>query len=171
MECYISKLDLHTDINKVTEQYGVLIITTPSFYLDSVLDPLSVSLENKVIFSAVKGIVPEKKLLVGAYLAEKFNVAEHLFGVITGPCHAEEVALERLSYLTVAGCSMTLIEQMKEKLACDYIQVSLSNDVIGAEYAATLKNVYAIAVGIAHGLGYGDNFISCLLYTSDAADE
>ena len=166
VEFDVSKLDLHTDINKMTEQYSVLIIATPSFYLDSVLAPLSVSLENKVIFSAVKGIVPEKKVLVGAYLAEKFNVAEPLFGVIAGPCHAEEVALERLSYLTVASSNMTLVEQMKKKLACDYIQVSLSDDVIGAEYAATLKNVYAIAVGIAHGLGYGDNFISVLISSS-----
>jgi glycerol-3-phosphate dehydrogenase (NAD(P)+) len=166
VEFDMSKLDLHTDINKITEQYGVLIIATPSFYLDSVLAPLSVSLENKVIFSAVKGIVPEKKVLVGAYLAEKYNVTERLFGVIAGPCHAEEVALERLSYLSVASSNMTLVEQMKEKLACDYIQVSLSDDVIGAEYAATLKNVYAIAVGIAHGLGYGDNFISVLISSS-----
>jgi glycerol-3-phosphate dehydrogenase (NAD(P)+) len=166
VEFDMSKLDLHTDINKITEQYGVLIIATPSFYLDSVLAPLSVSLENKVIFSAVKGIVPEKKVLVGAYLAEKYNVTEPFFGVIAGPCHAEEVALERLSYLSVASSNMTLVEQMKEKLACDYIQVSLSDDVIGAEYAATLKNVYAIAVGIAHGLGYGDNFISVLISSS-----
>ena len=159
----MSTLDLHTDINKITQQYDVLIIATPSFYLDNVLAPLTVSLKNKVIFSAVKGIVPEKKVLVGSYLAEKFNVDEALFGVIAGPCHAEEVALERLSYLTVASSNMALAEQMKEKLACNYIQVSLSDDVIGAEYAATLKNVYAIAVGIAHGLGYGDNFISVLI--------
>ena len=159
----MSTLDLHTNINKITQQYDVLIIATPSFYLDNVLAPLTVSLKNKVIFLAVKGIVPEKKVLVGSYLAEKFNVDEALFGVIAGPCHAEEVALERLSYLTVASSNMALAEQMKEKLACNYIQVSLSDDVIGAEYAATLKNVYAIAVGIAHGLGYGDNFISVLI--------
>jgi glycerol-3-phosphate dehydrogenase (NAD(P)+) len=159
----MSTLDLHADINKITQQYDVLIIATPSFYLDNVLVHLTVSLENKVIFSAVKGIVPEEKVLVGAYLAEKFNIDEALFGVIAGPCHAEEVALERLSYLTVASNNVGLAEQMKEKLTCSYIQVSLSDDVIGAEYAATLKNVYAIAVGIAHGLGYGDNFISVLI--------
>ena len=79
------------------------------------------------------------------------------------PQKAFKVALERLSYLTVASSNMALAEQMKEKLTCNYIQVSLSDDVIGAEYAATLKNVYAIAVGIAHGLGYGDNFISVLI--------
>ena len=163
VEFDMSRLDLHTDINKITLLYDVLIIATPSFYIDNVLAPLTTSLENKVIFSAVKVIVPEQKVLVGAYLAEKFNVDEVLFWVIGWPCHAEEVALERLSYLTVASSNMSIAEQMKEKLACAYIQVSLSDYVMGVEYAATLKNVYAIAVGIAHGLGFGDNFISVLI--------
>jgi glycerol-3-phosphate dehydrogenase (NAD(P)+) len=159
----MSKLDLQTDINKIIQQYDVLIIATPSFYLGNMLAPLTVSLKDIVVFSAIKGIVPEKKVLVGAYLAQNYNVDEALFGVIAGPCHAEEVALERLSYLTLASSNLALAEQMKEKLGCNYIQVSLSEDVIGVEYAATLKNIYAIAVGIAHGLGYGDNFISVLI--------
>lgn len=163
VEFDMSKLDLHTDINKIIQQYDVLIIATPSFYLGNMLAPLTVSLKDIVVFSAIKGIVPEKKVLVGAYLAENYNVNEALFGVIAGPCHAEEVALERLSYLTLASCNLALVEQMKEKLGCNYIQVSLSEDVIGVEYAATLKNIYAIAIGIAHGLGYGDNFISVLI--------
>ncbi|MGB0255500.1 MAG: NAD(P)H-dependent glycerol-3-phosphate dehydrogenase, partial [Flavobacteriaceae bacterium] len=91
------------------------------------------------------------------------NVAEAHLGVITGPCHAEEVALERLSYLTVASVNMDLAKEMKAKLECAYIRTTISDDVVGAEYAATLKNVYAIAVGMAHGLGYGDNFISVLI--------
>ena len=163
VEFDMSKLDLQTDINKIIQQYDVLIIATPSFYLGNMLAPLTASLKNKVVFSAIKGIVPEKKVLVGAYLAQNYNVDEALFGVIAGPCHAEEVALERLSYLTLASSNLALAEQMKEKLGCNYIQVSLSEDVIGVEYAATLKNIYAIAVGIAHGLGYGDNFISVLI--------
>lgn len=163
VEFDMSKLDLQTDINKIIQQYDVLIIATPSFYLGNMLAPLTVSLKDIVVFSAIKGIVPEKKVLVGAYLAQNYNVDEALFGVIAGPCHAEEVALERLSYLTLASSNLALAEQMKEKLGCNYIQVSLSEDVIGVEYAATLKNIYAIAVGIAHGLGYGDNFISVLI--------
>ena len=163
VEFDMSKLDLHTDINKIIQQYDVLIIATPSFYLGNMLAPLTVSLKDIVVFSAIKGIVPEKKVLVGAYLAQNYNVDEALFGVIAGPCHAEEVALERLSYLTLASSNLALAEQMKEKLGCNYIQVSLSEDVIGVEYAATLKNIYAIAIGIAHGLGYGDNFISVLI--------
>ncbi len=163
VEFDMSKLDLQTDINKIIQQYDVLIIATPSFYLGNMLAPLTISLKDIVVFSAIKGIVPEKKVLVGAYLAQNYNVDEALFGVIAGPCHAEEVALERLSYLTLASSNLALAEQMKEKLGCNYIQVSLSEDVIGVEYAATLKNIYAIAVGIAHGLGYGDNFISVLI--------
>lgn len=163
VEFDLSKLDLHTDLSGIIKQYDVLIIATPSFYLDRVLSPVSQSLENKVVFSAVKGIVPEKKVLVGAYLIEKFKVAERHFGIIAGPCHAEEVALERLSYLTVASSNEGVAKQMKDALSCHYIKTSVSDDVIGVEYAATLKNVYAIAVGMAHGLGYGDNFISVLI--------
>ncbi|MGB0357196.1 MAG: NAD(P)H-dependent glycerol-3-phosphate dehydrogenase [Flavobacteriaceae bacterium] len=157
------QLDIYTNLDEVVSQYDVIIVAIPSFYLESALEALTESLENKIIFSAVKGIVPEQKMLVGTYLAAKFNVAEAHLGVITGPCHAEEVALERLSYLTVASVNMDLATEMKAKLECAYIRTTISDDVVGTEYAATLKNVYAIAVGMAHGLGYGDNFISVLI--------
>lgn len=157
------RLSLYTCLNKIAADYDVFVIAIPSFYLDSTLASLTASIENKIIFSAVKGIVPERKMLVGNYLAEKFNVHETHLGAITGPCHAEEVALERLSYLTVASTNIMLAKQMKSKLDCSYIRTATSDDVVGTEYAATLKNVYAIAVGMAHGLGYGDNFISVLI--------
>jgi glycerol-3-phosphate dehydrogenase (NAD(P)+) len=159
----LNLLDLQTDINIIAAKYDVLILATPSYYLGEVLSNLKESLENKVIFSAVKGIIPEKTQLVGAYLANSFCVHNSHFGVITGPCHAEEVALERLSYLTIASSNLNITSKMKEKLNCSYIQSSISQDVIGLEYAATLKNVYSIAVGIANGLGYGDNFVSVLV--------
>lgn len=158
-----SRLSLYTNLNEIALAYDVFIIAIPSFYLDSSLETLTASIENKIIFSAVKGIVPERKMLVGRYLSEKFNVPETHLGAITGPCHAEEVALERLSYLTVASTNILLAKQMKSKLDCNYIRTATSDDVVGTEYAATLKNVYAIAVGMAHGLGYGDNFISVLI--------
>ncbi len=158
-----SRLSLYTDLNEIALEYDVFVTAIPSFYLDSSLETLTASIENKIIFSAVKGIVPERKMLVGRYLSEKFNVPETHLGTITGPCHAEEVALERLSYLTVASTNILLAKQMKSKLDCDYIRTATSDDVVGTEYAATLKNVYAIAVGMAHGLGYGDNFISVLI--------
>lgn len=163
VEFNTQQLDIYTNLDEVVSQYDVLIVAIPSFYLDSALAPLTESLENKIVFSAVKGIVPEQKMLVGAYLTAKFNVPEAHLGVITGPCHAEEVALERLSYLTVASVNMDLATEMKTKLECAYIRTTISDDVVGTEYAATLKNVYAIAVGMAHGLGYGDNFISVLI--------
>jgi len=159
----IPQLDLYTNLDEIVSQYDVFVLAIPSFYLDSSLETLTESLENKIVFSAVKGIVPEQKMLVGAYLSAKYNVPESNLGVIAGPCHAEEVALERLSYLTVASVNIDLAKEMKAKLDCAYIRTAVSDDVIGAEYAATLKNVYAIAVGMAHGLGYGDNFISVLI--------
>lgn len=157
------RLSLYTSLNEIAVDYDVFIIAIPSFYLDSTLASLTASIENKIVFSAVKGIVPERKMLVGNYLAEKFKVPEAHLGAITGPCHAEEVALERLSYLTVASTNIMLAKQMKSKLDCSYIRTAISDDVVGTEYAATLKNVYAIAVGMAHGLGYGDNFVSVLI--------
>jgi glycerol-3-phosphate dehydrogenase (NAD(P)+) len=159
----VSQLSLYTDLNKIVSEYEVFILAIPSFYIDSSLKSLNESLENKIVFSAVIGIVPEHRVLVGAFLTQAFKVPEAQLGVIAGPCHAEEVALERLSYLTVASANAAIAEQMKAKLDCDYIRTTVSDDVVGTEYAATLKNIYAIAVGMAHGLGYGDNFVSVLI--------
>lgn len=158
-----SQLDLYTSLDEIIENYDVLILAVPSFFLDRTLTVLTKSIQDKIIFSAVKGIVPEQKSLVVTYLTEKFGVPKSHLGVITGPCHAEEVALERLSFLTIASSNIKLAKQMKEKLDCDFIRTTTTDDVVGTEYAATLKNVYAIAVGMAHGLGYGDNFISVLI--------
>ncbi len=163
VEFNTQQLDMYTNLDDVVAQYDVLVVAIPSFYIDSSLELLTESLKDKVVFSAVKGIVPEQKALVGHYLTEKYGVPEKHLGVITGPCHAEEVALERLSYLTVASANLAIAKEMKAKLDCTYIRTVVSDDVVGAEYAATLKNVYAIAVGMAHGLGYGDNFISVLI--------
>ena len=159
----VSQLSLYTDLNKIVSEYEVFILAIPSFSIDSSLKSLNESLENKIVFSAVKGRVPEHRVLVGAFLTQAFKVPEAQLGVIAGPCHAEEVALERLSYLTVASANAAIAEQMKAKLDCDYIRTTVSDDVVGTEYAATLKNIYAIAVGMAHGLGYGDNFVSVLI--------
>lgn len=163
VEFNTQQLDISTNINEIVAQYDVLVIAIPSFYLFRTLEPLTESLENKVVFSAVKGIVPEQKALVGEFMCKNYGVPDSHLGVITGPCHAEEVALERLSYLTVASTNLDIAAQMKSKLDCTYIRTTTTDDVVGTEYAATLKNVYAIAVGMAHGLGYGDNYISVLI--------
>ncbi|WP_397444894.1 NAD(P)H-dependent glycerol-3-phosphate dehydrogenase [Polaribacter sp. R77954] len=158
-----SLLDLSSDINKIVANYDVLIFAIPSAFLTAELNKLNVSLDNKIIFSAIKGIVPETGLIVGEHFNQKFNIPLQNIGVITGPCHAEEVAMERLSYLTIACIDEQKAQNMADALQSWYINVKISDDIIGTEYAAMLKNIYAVAAGIAHGLGYGDNFQSVLM--------
>ncbi|MGX1023272.1 NAD(P)H-dependent glycerol-3-phosphate dehydrogenase [Psychroflexus sp. MBR-150] len=157
------QLNMSDDINTVVSQSDVLIIAIPSAFLKSALDQITVSLKDKIIFNAVKGIIPENRKLVGEHFHDNMGIDFKQIGVITGPCHAEEVALERLSYLTIACDDLEKAKMMSSKLSCDYIKCSISKDIIGTEYAAVLKNIYAIAAGIAHGLGYGDNFQSVLM--------
>ena len=156
-------LDLSNDINYMITNYSVLIFAIPSAFLTSELDKLNESLENKTIFSAIKGIVPETGLIVGEHFHKKYNIPLENIGVITGPCHAEEVAMERLSYLTIASQDQQKAKLVSKLLASHYIKTKISDDIIGTEYAAMLKNIYAIAAGIAHGLGYGDNFQAVLM--------
>ena len=159
----MKKLHLSSDINEVVKNSDYLIFAIPSAFLKRELDHLTESLEGKVIFSAIKGIVPETSLIVGEHFNQEYFVPEENIGVITGPCHAEEVALERLSYLTIACLDEEKATIMANHLQSDYITCKTSDDVTGTEYAAMLKNIYAIAAGIAHGLGYGDNFQSVLM--------
>ena len=158
-----NRLDLSDDINYMVSNYDVLIFAIPSAFLTSELDKLKTSLENKTIFSAIKGIVPETGLIVGEHFNKMYNIPLENIGVITGPCHAEEVAMERLSYLTIACQDQQKAELMSNAIKGWYIKTKISDDIIGTEYAAMLKNIYAVAAGIAHGLGYGDNFQSVLM--------
>ena len=158
-----NKLKLSNDINEMVAYADYLIFVIPSAFIHQELEKLKTSLDGKVIISAIKGIVPESSLIVGEHFNNYFNVAFDDIGVISGPCHAEEVALERLSYLTIACADDTKASIVGDHLSCDYIKCNISDDVMGTEYAAMLKNIYAIAAGIAHGLGYGDNFQSVLM--------
>ncbi|MDN6279559.1 MAG: glycerol-3-phosphate dehydrogenase [Psychroflexus sp.] len=158
-----SQLNLSSDINVVIEKSDVLIFVVPSAFLQSEMNKIKVPLKDKIVFSAIKGIVPESYLLVGEHFNVNYNIPFENIGVITGPCHAEEVALERLSYLTIASADETNAQLVADHLSSDYIKCNITEDVIGTEYAAVLKNIYAIAAGIAHGLGYGDNFQSVLM--------
>jgi len=167
---YLSSVDLKreslfltNDINEAITSADYLIFAIPSAFLNKELQNLNTSFENKVIFSAIKGIVPETGLIVGEHFHDKYQVPFENIGVITGPCHAEEVALERLSYLTIACADENKAELLAQHLNSHYIRTKISDDIIGTEYAAMLKNIYAIAAGIAHGLGYGDNFQSVLM--------
>lgn len=163
VEFDISQLELTNDINKAVKFADYLIFAIPSAFLSGELEKLTESLEGKVIFSAIKGIVPETSLIVGEHFHKAYNIPYENIGVITGPCHAEEVALERLSYLTIACGDRTKAKIVAKNLSSNYINAKISDDIIGTEYAAMLKNIYAIAAGIAHGLGYGDNFQSVLM--------
>ena len=157
------KLNLSNDINEMVRYADYLIFAIPSAFLNDELEKLDESLENKIIFSAIKGIVPESGLIVGEHFHEKYKIPFENIGVITGPCHAEEVAMEKLSYLTIACRDENKAKFLSKQLESSYINTKTSDDIIGTEYAAMLKNIYAIAAGIAHGLGYGDNFQSVLM--------
>ncbi len=157
------KLKLTHDINEAITNADYLIFAIPSAFLEKELQNLNVSFKDKVIFSAIKGIVPETSLIVGEHFHTKYGVSLLDIGVITGPCHAEEVALERLSYLTIACADAEKAKIMANNMSSRYIKTKISDDIIGTEYAAMLKNIYAVAAGIAHGLGYGDNFQSVLM--------
>ena len=162
-DVYASQLDLSSDMNKIVAAYDVLIFAIPSAFLMSELGKLKVPLKEKIVFSAIKGIVPETGLIVGEHFHKEYDIPLENIGVITGPCHAEEVAMERLSYLTVACQNLENAKFMSTFLKSWYIKTKISDDIIGTEYAAMLKNIYAVAAGIAHGLGYGDNFQAVLM--------
>lgn len=163
VEFDVDQLYLTSDINEAIRYADYLIFAIPSAFLNTEMQKVTESLHNKIVFSAIKGIVPETYLIVGEHFQQTYNVPYEHVGVITGPCHAEEVALERLSYLTIACADKSIATTMANNLSSNYIKAKTSDDVLGTEYAAMLKNIYAIAAGIAHGLGYGDNFQALLM--------
>lgn len=161
-----SQLILSSDINQTVKNADILIFVIPSAFLNAELQKINEAISHKIIFSAIKGIVPESGLIVGEHFNKKLNIPLDQIGVITGPCHAEEVAMERLSYLTIASKNIENAKLVSNFISSNYIKTKLSDDIVGTEYAAMLKNIYAIAAGIAHGLGYGDNFQSVLMSNS-----
>ncbi|MCB4807195.1 glycerol-3-phosphate dehydrogenase [Tamlana sp. 62-3] len=166
VEFHLEQLKLSNDINEIAEYADVLIFVIPSAFIHSELEKLTIDISEKIIVSAVKGIMPESGLLVGEHFHNFYNVPYDNIAVIAGPCHAEEVALERLSYLTISCSDSNKAKAIAKNLSSDYINTKISDDIIGIEYAVMLKNIYAIAAGIAHGLGYGDNFQSVLMSNS-----
>jgi glycerol-3-phosphate dehydrogenase (NAD(P)+) len=159
-----NKLVLNSNLKEVILNADVLIMAVPSAFLKDALTGLTVDdFKNKQIFSAIKGIVPEHNLIVGEFFNKEFEVPMQNIGVVTGPCHAEEVAMEKLSYLTIASQSNDNAAYVASQLNCRYIKTTVSDDIYGTEYSAVLKNVFAIAGGICHGLGYGDNFQAVLI--------
>ena len=157
------KISFSSDINEVVRNSDVLFLAVPSAFLKSALSPLSESLGNKYVISAIKGLIPDENMIVGSWLSKRMGVPVENIGVISGPCHAEEVALERLSYLTIACQNVKLAREYAALISCHFIKTSVTDDIYGTEYSAVMKNIMAIASGIFHGLGYGDNFQAVLI--------
>lgn len=158
-----NKISLFNDISKAVESADIVIFAIPSAFLKDALDKATIDLTNKIVVSAIKGIVPDGNLVIAEYFKQHHHVPLDSFAVISGPCHAEEVALERLSYLTIACPDLKNARIVADLLSTQYIKTSISEDIYGTEYSAVLKNVFAIAAGICHGLGYGDNFNAVLI--------
>jgi len=157
-----NKLKVTSDICEVINKSEIIIIAIPSAFINEALKEVK-NLSKKYIFSSVKGVIPETNQIVADYLVDKYNVQAQNIGIIAGPCHAEEIALERLSYLTVASENEDLASYVANKLKVHYTKIKVSDDIYGTEYSAVLKNIFAVASGICLGLGYGDNFQAVLV--------
>ncbi len=163
------KITFYSDINEVIEQSDTLIFATPSPFLKQHLAKVTTSMSDKFIISAIKGIVPDENMLIADYFTEYYKVPENNIAVIGGPCHAEEISFERLSYLTLACRDIEKARILTEIFRNSYLRSSCSEDVVGIEYASVLKNVYSIVAGICHGMKYGDNFQA--VFISNAIEE
>jgi glycerol-3-phosphate dehydrogenase (NAD(P)+) len=159
----VSRINFSSDINQIVKQSDTLIFVTPSPYVKNHLKKLKTSLRDKLVVTAIKGIVPEVNMTVSKYFERMYNVPEDQIATIGGPSHAEEVALDRLCYLTVGCRNLDNARLVAEILSSRNVKTSVSQDIEGIEYSSVLKNVYAIAAGICHGLKYGDNFQAVLV--------
>ena len=166
----VSLLTMSTDIQQVADDSDLLVIAVPSAYAEAVLQSIRKdSLTNKKILSAIKGLIPGQDILLNEYLEKEFGVPLQNYFAVLGPCHAEEVASEKLSYLTFSGIDGEGAEEIAQCFQTPYINTVVNTDILGVQYAAVMKNIYALGAGIAHGLDYGDNFLS--VYIANSADE
>ena len=165
-----SLLSMSTDISEVVAKSDILIVAVPSAYAEESLAKLKPEdWKGKKVISAIKGLLPEKNILLNYYLQKQFNIPLEDYFAVLGPCHAEEVAEEKLSYLTFSGTDINTAAAIASHFNNNYISTIVNHDILGVQYAAVLKNIYALGAGIAHGLDYGDNFLS--VYIANAADE
>lgn len=160
----LHKVKVSSSLAHVVSSSDIIILAVPSAFLKPALEKIKPEdFKNKIVFSAIKGIIPDDLMIVGDFLHHHYKIPIDKIGVITGPCHAEEVAMERLSYLTIASQDTANAQVLASILSCRYIKTTVSDDIYGTEYSAVLKNVIAIASGICHGVGYGDNFQAVLI--------
>jgi glycerol-3-phosphate dehydrogenase (NAD(P)+) len=166
----VAKLTLSTNAAAIIKNTDCIVIAVPSAYAINVLQQLDKKIfTGKKIISAIKGILPEQNVLLNDYLKKEFDVALHDYFAVLGPCHAEEVAAEKLSYLTFSGVDEEMTATLASYFKTDYLSTVVNTDIYGVQYAAVLKNIYAVGAGMAHGLDYGDNFLSVLI--ANSADE
>ena len=159
----ISRINFSSDINEIIGCSDIMILAIPSPYVKQSLNKIKRSLSRKIVVSAVKGMIPDDNIIVTDYLHQRFYMPESNIAIIAGPCHAEEIALERLSYLTIGCASRATADQVAPIFQTDYCRTVTSTDVIGLEYSSVMKNIYAIAAGMCQALHYGDNFQAVLL--------
>lgn len=164
VEIKVPDSNLSSDLKDIIASSDMILLNVPAAFLKETLkDISSKDLKGKKIISAIKGIVPDENMIIGEFMNQYFDIPFKDFIVISGPCHAEEVALEKLSYLTIASQNSELASQFSSMLNTRYIKTNVSDDIFGTEYAAVLKNIYAVASGICRGIGYGDNFQAVLI--------
>jgi glycerol-3-phosphate dehydrogenase (NAD(P)+) len=160
----VSPENISTDLKELIQQADFILLNVPAAFLKDALEGITpADFAGKKIISAIKGIVPDENQIIGEFLNQHYDISFNDFIVISGPCHAEEVALEKLSYLTIASSDIELAAEFAGMINTRYIKTNVSDDIYGTEYGAVLKNVYAIAGGICHGVGYGDNFQAVLI--------
>lgn len=158
-----TKIYFSTNINEVIDLSDTIVLAIPSPYVKACLDEINIDISHKKIISAVKGMIPDENILITDYLHDHYGIPEEQLGIIAGPCHAEEIALERLSYLTIGCTDINQAKTWSELFANKYVHITPSNDVVGLEYSSVMKNIYAIAAGMCTSLRYGDNFQAVLL--------
>ena len=174
---YLSSVDFNTeflslsnDISVIIKNSDIILIAVPSAYAEKSIGSISAAeWKNKKVVSAIKGLLPDRNVLLNYYLQQQFDFPIENYFAVLGPCHAEEVAEEKLSYLTFSGVDLIMASEIASYFNTNYINTIVNQDILGVQYAAVLKNIYALGAGIAHGLDYGDNFLS--VYIANAADE
>ncbi len=160
------RIYMSSDISEIADSADVLVFCIPSAYFLQEIENITISLKNKFIISAIKGVIPVDNITIAEYFNQKYDIPFSSIGVVSGPCHAEEVAMERLSYLTLSSKHIEVARSMCDVFACDYIKTVPGTDIYGVEFAAVLKNIYAVAAGVCHALSYGDNFMAVLITSS-----
>lgn len=158
-----SRIWFTNNINEVVKNSDILILAIPSPFVKQHLKKLRRKINKKIIVSAIKGMIPDENLIVSDYLHQIYDVPLENIGILAGPCHAEEVALERLSYLTIGCCDRSKARDLAQYLATPFVRTAISEDIYGLEYSSVMKNIYSIGAGICHGLKYGDNFQAVLV--------